>query len=223
MSAELDFIKSLPYFAGLSQAELDAIRGFIFEKKAERGEIIIFEGEPADALYFVVAGAVKTFKTSAEGKEQIIRIVRPGESFNDAPVFSGGLNLASAEAMGAVVLNTLKKADFEAILRDYPPVAANAIRVLEQRINHLISLVEDLSFRNVTGRVAKILLEYAGDGSGERPRLTQQEMAAMIGTAREMVGRSLKTLEGEGKIRLDRHRIIITNPDALRAMAGVIS
>jgi len=223
MAVQLEFIKSFPYFSGLGQAELDSIRKYIFERKAERGEFLLFEGEPAETLYFVVTGVVKVFKTSADGKEQILQIIRPGESFNDVPVFSGGENLASAEAMGAVVLNMIKKSDLEVILREHPQVALNVIQVLSQRVQHLVSLVEDLSFRHVTGRVAKILLEYAGDGTGEKPRLTQQEMAAMIGTAREMVGRSLKTLEEEGTIRLDRHRIIITNREALREMAGVTS
>jgi len=221
MSVQAEFIKSIPYFSGLGQAELDSIRGVVFEKKADRGEMLLFEGEPAETLCFVVAGAVKVFKTSADGKEQILHIIRPGDSFNDVPVFSGGANLANAEAMGAVVLNMIKKSDLEVILRKYPQVALNIIQVLSQRVQHLVSMVEDLSFRNVTGRVAKILLEYAGDGAGEKPRLTQQEMAAMVGTAREMVGRSLKTLEGEGKIRLDHHRIVITNREALREMAGV--
>jgi CRP/FNR family transcriptional regulator len=223
MSVQIDFIKSLPYFSGLDQSGLDTVRGLVFEKKADRGELIAFEGEPADTLYFVAAGAVKTFKTSADGKEQIIDIVRPGESFNDVPVFTGGANLTSAEAMGEVLLNALKKTDLAAILRDYPLVAENAIKILEQRVARLVSLVEDLSFRNVTGRVAKILLDNMGDGAGDRPRLTQQEMAAMIGTAREMVGRALKTLEGDGNIRLDRHRIIITDREALRQVAGVNS
>lgn len=221
MAIELEFIKSIPYFSGLGQAELDSIRKYIFEKKAERGEILLFESEPAETLYFVVAGAVKVFKTSADGKEQILQIIRPGESFNDVPVFSGGENLASAEAMGAIVLNTVKKSDLEIILREYPQVALNVIRVLSQRVQQLVSLVEDLSFRNVTGRVAKILLEYAGNETGEKPRLTQQEMAAMIGTAREMVGRSIKALEEGGTIRVERHRIIITDQEALREMAGV--
>jgi len=223
MAVQLEFIKSIPYFSGLGQAELDSIRKYIFEKKAQRGDILLFEGEPAETLYFVVAGVVKVFKTSADGKEQILQIIRPGESFNDVPVFSGGENLASAEAMGAVVLNIVKKSDLEAILREHPQVALNVIQVLSGRVQHLVSLVEDLSFRRVTGRVAKILLEYAGDGTGEKPRLTQQEMAAMIGTAREMVGRSLKTLEEEGTIRMERHRIIITDKEALREMAGVTS
>jgi CRP-like cAMP-binding protein len=221
MVAQVEFIKSIPYFYGLGQAELDSVCKLIFEKTADRGEILLFEGEPAEVLYFVVAGVVKTFKTSADGKEQILQIIRPGESFNDVPVLSGGVNLASAEAMGAVVLNLLRKRDLEIILREHPQVAMNVIQVLSQRVQQLVSLVEDLSFRHVTGRIAKILLEYAADGTGEKPRLTQQEMAAMIGTAREMVGRSLKTLEAEGTIRMERNRIVITNQAALREMAGI--
>jgi CRP-like cAMP-binding protein len=123
--------------------------------------------------------------------------------------------------MGPVVLYMMKKSELEKIIYDYPQVALNVIQILSQRVRHLVSLVEDLSFRNVTGRVAKVLLEYAGDSAGEKPRLTQQEMAAMIGTAREMVGRALKTLEGEGSIRMERNRIVITNPDSLREMAGL--
>lgn len=168
----------------------------------------------------MVSGVVKVFKTSADGKEQILYLVRPGESFSDVPVFKG-LNLVSAEAMGNVMLYGIRKGDLEIILREHPKVALNMIGVLSQRIQHLVSLVEDLSFRRVTGRVAKILLEYAGDKSGEKPRLTQQEMAAMAGTAREMVGRSLKALEEEGTIKLERHRIVINNVATLREMAGV--
>ena len=221
MAVQIEFLKSVPYFSGLSQAGLASIMKYIFEKKADRGEMLLFEDDPAESLYFVVAGAVKVFKTSADGKEQIFQVIRPGESFNDVPVFGGDVTLASAQAMGAVVLNMIKKTDLEFIMREYPEVALNVIKVLSQRVKQLVSLVEDLSFRHVTSRVAKILLEYAGDGAGEKPRLTQQEMAAMIGTAREMVGRSLKTLEDEGKIRLDHHRIVITNQEALRETAGV--
>jgi CRP/FNR family cyclic AMP-dependent transcriptional regulator len=222
MSVQTEFIKTIPYFTGLSQAALDSLGKYIFEKRAERGEMLLFEGEPAETLYFVVDGAVKVFKTSQDGKEQILQIIRPGDSFNDVPVFSGEVNLTSAEAMGKVVLNMIKKSDLETILREYPQVAMNVIHILSQRVRQLVSLVEDLSFRQVTGRVAKMLLEYAGDGSGDRPRLTQQEMAAMIGTAREMVGRSLKSLEEDGMIKIDRHRIIVADIDALKATAGVV-
>jgi len=211
----------LPYFAGLDDDTLDSVRKYVFEKKAERGEMLSFEGEPSDTLYFVADGAVKAFKTSADGKEQIFRIIRPGESFNEVPVLSGGVNPFSIETMGPVVLNGMKKKDLETVMREYPQVALNVIHVLSMRVQELISLVEDFSFRHVTGRVAKMLLEYAGHSIGEGRRLTQQEMAGMIGTAREMVGRSLKSLEDEGAIRIERNRIIVTDQQALRETAGV--
>ena len=223
MAIQADFIKSTPYFSSLSPAQLDSLKGLIFETTADRGEFIVLESEPAEALYFVVSGVVKVFKTSAEGREQILQIVRPGESFNDAPVLDGGLNLASAQAMGPVVLYGVKNSDIGAILRTHPQVALNVIKVLSQKLRHLVSLVEDLSFKHVTARLAKILLEYAGDGAGPaKPRLTQQEMAAMAGTAREMIGRSLKELEDEGIIRLEHHRIVVADKEALKKWAGVV-
>jgi len=221
MAVEIEFLKSIPYFAGLSPAELDSIRQLVVERNFERGETILYEGDPAEALYFVVSGVVKVFKTSAEGKEQTLSIVRPGESFNDVSVFDDGLNTASAQAMGPVTLCQIKKSELKALLQDHPQIALNTIKVLAGQVRSLVSLVEDLSFRNVISRVARILLEYASDGTSQGPRLTQQEMAAMAGTAREVVGRSLKALEEEGIIQLNRTRIVITDKDALRDMVEV--
>ena len=218
MPVEIQFLKYIPYFSGLGPEELEIVRQVVFQKTAERGEVILLEGEPAQALFFVASGAVKVFKTSPEGKEQILNIVRPGESFNDVPIFDDGPNPASAQAMGPVVLYGIRKDELKATLRDHPQVALHIIRVLAERVRQLVSLVEDLSFRHVIGRVAKILLEHAGDGTGINPRLTQQEMAAMAGTVREVVARSLKALEEEGVIRLDRHRIVVSNEAALKQM-----
>lgn len=218
MSAQIDFLKSIPHFSGLSLAELNSITKLVFEKTAERGETILVEGEPATALYFVTSGVVKLFKTSFEGKEQILKILRPGESFEDASVLDGGPSVASAQAMGPIALYGIRKGDIEALVRDFPQVAMNINRVLAARVRHLVSLVEDLSFRHVTARVAKILLEHAGQSPASGPRLSQQDMAAMAGTAREMIGRSLKTLEEEKAIRLEHHRIVIINSQALKEM-----
>lgn len=221
MSVKMEPLQSSIYFSGLNSEELDSIQKYIFEKAVARGEIILFEGEPARAVFFVISGVVKVFKTSTDGKEQIIYLARPGDSFNDVPVFGGGLSLASAEAMTQVVLYGIEKGDLEAKLREHPKLAENVLQVLSQRIEQMITLVEDLSFRRVTGRVAKILLENAEDTSGQQHKLTQQQMAAMAGTAREMIGRSLKLLEDEGKVRLEHNRIVIKDKEALREIAGV--
>jgi CRP-like cAMP-binding protein len=216
MAVQLEFLKSILYFADLGFAELESIRTLVFEKTVDRAEMVSLEGESAENLYFVASGVVKVFKISAEGKEQILSIVRPGESFNDVPIFDGGPNPASARAMGTVLLYGIRQQDMKAILRDHPQIALNVIKVLARRVRNLVSLVEDLSFRHVISRVAKILFEHIGGEMGPGPRLTQQEMAAMAGTAREVVGRSLKTLEEEGAIKVDRHRIIITDKKALQ-------
>jgi CRP/FNR family transcriptional regulator len=173
------------------------------------------EGELSDTLFFVAAGAVKIFKTSAQGKEQILSIARPGEALNDIPIFDGGTNPINAQAMGPVILYSIKKERLQSILQQYPNVALNTNKVLAQRMRQLVTLVEDLSFRHVLGRVTKILLTHAGDAVGTSDHLTQQEMAAMAGTAREVVARSLKALEEQGFIRLERHRIVIADKKSL--------
>jgi CRP-like cAMP-binding protein len=216
MPVESRFLGENPYFSGLSSSELDSIKHLFSEVRVDRGEIILLEGELTERLFFVAEGVVKLFRVSAEGKEQTLELVRPGGSINEVPVFDGGPNPASAQAMGPVLLYTISKNELEAILREHPRVALNVVRVLASRIRRLVSLVEDLSFRHVIGRVAKILLEYAGDGARPGQRLTQQEMAAIAGTAREVVGRSLKTLEERGIIKLERHRIVVTDKEALK-------
>ena len=216
MASKLELLKSSPYFSGLGSDELEAINRLVFEKSYGQGAVIILEGEMAEALYFVASGAVKVFKTSADGKEQTLAIIRPQETFNEVPVFDGDVNPASAQAMTPVTLYGIRRNDIGNILHSSPSMAINVIKVMAGRLRHLVALVEDLSFRHVIGRVARILLEYAADGASPGPRLTQRDMAAIAGTAREVVSRSLKTLEEDGLIKIDRHRIIIKDKEALK-------
>ncbi len=218
MTIQQEFLESIPYFTGLDTAELDSVRQLMFERTIDRNEIVQFEGESVEALFFIASGAVKLFKTSAEGKEQILSIARPGDSFNDIAIFDDGPAPTSAQTMSPVVLYGIARNELQVILRENPQVALNTTRVLAERTRQLVELVEDLSFRHVIGRVAKILLEHAGDGISPRPRLTQQDMAAMAGTVREVVSRSLKALEEDGAIRLERHRIKIADKEALEDM-----
>ena len=219
MTISIDFLKTIPYFSNLEAHVFEVVRRAIFEKKVARGETILFEGEPAQALFFVASGAVKIFTTSPEGKEQILNIVRPGESFNDISVFDDGPNPAGAQAMGTVELYGIGKQEIDNIIKQYPQMALNVMKIMAKRMRQLVSLVEDLSFRRVLSRVAKILLEYGVEKTELRTRLTQQEIAAMAGTAREVVGRSLKSLEEGGMIRMESHRVVITNRKALQQLA----
>ncbi len=220
MSVPLEFLKQVPYFAGLSGAELERIRPLVGSRSFERGDVILLEGEPCEAIYFVKTGRVKVFKTSPEGKEQVLRIMKMGDTFNEVPVFDDGLNPASAEALDPTGLYLICAEDMQYLMRELPAVSRNVIRILASRLRHMVELVEDLSFRHVTGRVAKILLQHAHDSATDGgSRLTQQQMATMAGTAREMVGRALKGLEQAGAIRMDKGRIAILNRDVLERLS----
>ncbi len=219
MNTPLELLQSSLYFSGMKDSEIESIAGYFHQKTIGKGEGITVEGNPGDALYFVVSGAVKCFKTSPEGKEQIIQIILPGDSFNDVAVFDGGPNVSSTEAMSLVDLYVISRSDVGRMLNDYPKIVPNVIDVLSKRVRHLLELVDDLSFRQVIGRIARILLEYA-DGVGPKPKLTQQEMAGLAGTAREVVGRSLKTLHEEGMIRMERNRLVIADKEALSRMVN---
>jgi CRP/FNR family transcriptional regulator len=223
MTVQIETLQSTPYFDGISPADLNSIKDSFFDKTVQRGELIMAEDETSAVLYFIASGAVKLFKTSADGKEQIIEIARPGQSINDVPFFDGRANLFSAQAMGPVVLYGVVRGDLERILQRYPQVAQNASRIIAGQVRRLTALVEDLSFKPVIGRVAKILLEHSEENPDSRPKLTQQDIAAMAGTAREVVGRSLKSLEEEGLIRLERKRLVIRDKEALKDMVAAFS
>lgn len=223
---EIERLRNLAHFEGLDDEELEAIRPYFFERTAERNDVLIFEDEQAEAIYFIMSGAAKAQKTSSEGKEQILDILRPGDSFNDVAVLDGRPSPSGVVAMSKVHLYGIQKADIEALIWNYPVIATNIIRLLAGKVRRFISLVEDLSFRHVTSRVAKLLLEHAlgqtaqpGAGQGP-PRLTQQDMAGIVGTSREVVGRSLRTLEEEGAIKVDRHRIAIIDRKVLEEISG---
>jgi CRP-like cAMP-binding protein len=221
MTITVDDIGKLKYFAGVENSQLAGYTQLFSKKAFIKGQTIVSEGDGQSNLYFVNSGAVKAFKTSSEGKEQIIKIVRPGESFNDLTVFGSGNSPYSAQALGNAIIFWIHKSDLMLMMEKNWKIAHNALDILGEQQRLLLTLVEDLSFKNVTGRVAKILLQNSNPGPEGYQRLTQYEMAAMAGTAREVVGRSLKSLEENGTIILERHRIIIKDKEYLGRIAGL--
>jgi len=217
MMIDSNHLNDIPFLRELNSSEREAIKPLFFDKALRRGEMAFLEGEPADTLYVLITGVVKIFKTSANGKEQIISISTPHEVLNDTSIFDGGPNPVSAQAMSSITLYGIKKDKLELMLKQYPKITLSIIKILSERTRRLLTLIEDLSFKHVIGRVGKILLEHTGDNNAKQ-RLTQQEMAAIAGTAREVVARSLKTLEERGVVKIDRHRILIIDKPALEEM-----
>jgi CRP/FNR family cyclic AMP-dependent transcriptional regulator len=220
MSIDLESLKSINYFSGFTNGELEAIKKYFSEKSVSKGEIILREGEWSDFLYFLITGLVKVYKTSQNGKEQILHIAPPGDSLNDISTFDGGTNQASMLAMSPVTLYSVRKNDLNSLLQEHPRIYINILKALAIRVRRDSNLVEELSSTQVMGRLAKLLLgKYAGEEATVGLWLTQQDMASMIGTCREVVNRSLKIMEEKGAIRLKRHRVIVLKRDILSDMS----
>ena len=151
-------------------------------------------------MYLVASRRVRIYKVSPEGREQVLLVAGPGETFNEVPVFDRGPNPATAEALEPAVLYLLPRDDLLALVAGYPAISRGIMRVFAFHLRHLTTLVEDLSFRNVRSRVAKALLKWedAQASGGETRHLTHKQIAALAGTAREVVGRVVKSLEDRG-------------------------
>jgi CRP/FNR family transcriptional regulator len=192
------------------------------ERHYDRGDIILLEGDMDGALQYVRSGLVKVYKTSPSGKDQVLRLITEGNTFNDVPALDGGPNPASASALEPSTIYVIRRAELRKLILTRPEVAEAVVKTLANALRHLVSLVEDLSLRHVTARVAKILLDQeASAREGQyRYRMTQQEMAALAGTAREVVGRALKELEVAGAIEMRQGRAVVVNPERLRMLSS---
>jgi CRP-like cAMP-binding protein len=217
---------AIPYFAGLDAQARAEIARAIRRRTARSGEQILTEGEPCDGLYFVIEGQVRLMKVSPEGREHVVRVLGPGATFNEAAVFDGGPNSDNAVAIGATVVGMLPSAEMVRLIDKYPQVGRAALKLLAGRQRALGRVVEDLALRDVTTRVARLLLGCLGrheDVVEHAPaacaRITHQEIAAMVGSVREVVQRALKELERDGAIALERTRIRIRDPAKLERWA----
>jgi CRP/FNR family transcriptional regulator len=204
-----------PFFAALASHDLEALGGAMFQRSYPAGQIVLLEGAASSVLYVVQAGRLKLFKTSPRGREQVLRLLRPGDMFNEVAVFDEGPNPASAQAIEDCTLYLLRQRDLLRFVAERPGVALAITRTFARRLREALVLVEDLAFRDVTSRLAKILLE----GHDAGPRLTQELLAAMAGSRREVVGRALKALSLDGAVKLERGRIHVRDRKMLEQLA----
>ncbi len=220
MASSADFLRSLPYFTSLGAEDLKRIENQVLERSFAKGEILFLEGEPCHGLYVVKSGRVRIFKSSPQGREQVLLIAGQGDSFNDVPVFDGGPNPASASALEPSTVYIVPGESLLSLVADCP-AAQVIIRLFATRLRHLTMVVEDLSFHSVVSRLARMLLGLAvveGKAS-PMPRLTQDEMAAIVGSVRDVIGRALRALERAGAIRIEGKRIFVEDPQKLKEMS----
>jgi CRP/FNR family transcriptional regulator len=204
------------FFDGLATDDLEALGSAMLRRQYPAGQIVLLEGAASSVLYVVQAGRLKLYKTSTRGREQVLRLLRPGDMFNEVAVFDEGPNPASAQAIEDCTLYLLRQRELMRFVCERPGIAVAITRNFARRLREALALVEDLAFRDVTSRLAKILLEGQDGGA---PRVTQELLAAMAGSRREVVGRALKALSQEGAVRLERGRIHVRDRKVLEQLA----
>lgn len=208
-------MRSVPYFSSLDESTFEYIMQSVQLRRFPAGSTLFLrdEGHGSAPFYLVVEGTVRVYVSSLRGREQVLRHFHPGDTFGEVPLFDGGAYPASADTLTDVVLAVLPRAQFLQLMKENPEFTVGIINVMAGRLRHFNKVVEDLSLRRVISRVANLLVEE------QASELTQAQMAAMIGASREMVNRSLHSLEDDGIIELaEGGRIIICNPDRLTAV-----
>lgn len=223
-----DLLRQIPYFVELDAPSLTDVARAMRPRDAQPGEHILIEGEPCKGLYVVIEGQVRLVKTSADGREQVLSVLGPGTTFNDVAVFDGEPNSETAVAVGPSRIGFIPLATMMALIDHHPGMARAALKLLAGRNRSLGRVVEDLALRDVTARVARLLLGCIGhqDHIVEKAdfacaHITHHEIATMIGSVREVAQRALKELERDGAIALERTRIDIRDPRKLERWANV--
>ena len=219
MAITVQTLRQLPFFAGLGDDALLEIAPYIHERTFSPGQMIISEGEPCQAVYFVVRGVVRVHRLSLEGREHVLAYLGPGELFSLVPVLDGGPNPATVDALTEAALYTISCQRFHQIMRDRHEVALAVLEHLAARVRHLSDMVEGLALHTVRTRLARFLLAQA-EGTRHPKRWTQEEIAAHIGTVRDVVGRTLRAFADDGLIRRERGRVVVVDREGLEREAA---
>lgn len=213
-------LRAISFFEELDEPTLQELARGARWREYDVGEVVVLEGEAGSGLYYQQYGWLKVVKISPAGREQILRFLEPGETFNEVGVFTNQPNPATAIALEPTGVWSIQREAIMRLFRERPDFAQQVIARMADRLLHLVSLVTDLSLRTVTGRLARLLLEDASDDVLHRPRwYTQAELAARLGTVPDVIQRALRSLESDGFIGVDRHQIRILDRTALAEIA----
>jgi CRP-like cAMP-binding protein len=215
-------IASIPIFDGLPRSQLEDLSMIVVDQMFKRGQSIFSEGDDGNGFYVLVWGRVKIFKVSWEGKEQILHIFGPGEPFGEVPVFAGQQFPASAESMEESRIFFFPRDAFIHLIKKNPDIALNMLAVLSRRLRRFTQLVEDLSLKEVPGRLAAYLLylRELNKGSQElKLDISKVQLASLLGTIPETLSRILGKMRKAGLIESEGPRIKILDLQGLEDLA----
>jgi CRP/FNR family transcriptional regulator len=211
--------------SSLSLPELQMLAARTTRKLFSAGELIFSEGDPCNGLHIIARGRVRIFKTSVNGREQVLAMNSPGETIAEIPVFDGGPYPASAVAVEEVEVAFISRKDFQAYCREHPEVALKVLEVVGARLRRLVGIIEELSFTTIRQRLIATLLKLAQSEGKQTSRgiefqlpASHQELANQMGTVRELISRNLMRLQAEGLLDVDARKIAVKDMKGLSAL-----
>jgi CRP/FNR family transcriptional regulator, cyclic AMP receptor protein len=216
----LEILRHVSIFNGLTETELQFLAERAVPRTYSKGELLFTEGDPCTGLFVVETGNVRIFKSSPNGREQILTVEGPGSSVAELPLFDGGNYPASTAAVGEARIYFISRQDFHALCLVHPQVPLKVLKVVGGRLRKLVGIIEELSFTTVRSRLISSLVRLAKTGkktaAGIEIQLpaSNQELASEIGTVRELVSRNLSRLQAEELIAMNGKTVTI--PDLRR-------
>ena len=219
-------VRRAPLFAALDDEARQALLAQMSSSRLERGDILFREGDQGDTLYVIGEGKVKLGRTSADGRENLIAILGPGEMFGELSLFDPGPRTMTATAVAETQLMGLGNDSLTMLLSGRPEVAKALLAALAARLRRTNEHLADLVFTDVPGRVAKALLDLANrfgrpveDGIMVAHDLTQEELAQLVGASRETVNKALADFATRGWLKLEARAVLLLDVDRLKRRA----
>ena len=213
-----------PLLADLSPNELQLLAARTVRKLFVSGELLFSEGEPCNGLHIIARGQIRIFKTSVNGREQVLALNGPGDTVAELPVFDGGPYPASASATEDAEIAFISRRDFHAYCLEHPEVALKVLAQVGSRLRRLVGIIEELSFTTIRQRLIAALVKLAQSEGRQTDRgiefqlpSTHQELASQLGTVRELISRNLMRLQAEGLLDVDARRIVVRDMKGLSA------
>ncbi|AAZ54155.1 Cyclic nucleotide-binding:Bacterial regulatory protein, Crp [Thermobifida fusca YX] len=221
-----EVLSKAPLFEALDEEGAAALRSSITEVRLGRGQTLFSEGDEGDRLYVMLSGKVKLTRKSADGRENLLAVLGPGEMLGELSLFDPGPRTASAVAVTDAVLAGLGHDDLRPFIMRQPEVAVHLLKALATRLRRTNDVVADLVFTDVPGRVAKALLDLAErfgkqseDGLHVHHDLTQEELAQFVGASRETVNKALAEFALRGWLRIEAKAVVLLDVERLRRRA----
>jgi CRP/FNR family transcriptional regulator, cyclic AMP receptor protein len=218
-------IRRVPLFRDFADDEAAAVAATVTDRHYAKHQFIVREGDPGDTFFILVKGSVSVCRIAPDGRETILSILKEGDFFGEMSMFDSSLRSASIKTLTEVEVGAIRQADFLTLLDRNPRIGRSLVIALSERLRAANALIAATTSQDIRARLASLLLNL-GDQFGERVdngtritlRLTNQEMANMIGTTRETVNRTLNRFWDDKLVDMRTAHVVIVEPDRLRAL-----